>query len=91
MRKLHNYVYEERLKIMSGDKHAIHRMKEMWCYMEYAFGDCKKEAKAIKKAQKMSDYKDAVNVFFTNCHLSDACTYSIFQKILTLKYILYSV
>lgn len=71
MRKLHNYVYEERLKIMSGDKHAIHRMKEMWCYMEYAFGDCKKEAKAIKKAQKMSDYKDAVNVFFTNCHLSE--------------------
>ncbi|MFR4338028.1 MAG: hypothetical protein ACLT33_08310 [Lachnospira pectinoschiza] len=64
-------MYEERLKIMSGDKHAIHRMKEMWCYMEYAFGDCKKEAKAIKKAQKMSDYKDAVNVFFTNCHLSD--------------------
>ena len=39
--------------------------------MEYAFGDCKKEAKAIKKAQKMCDYKDAVNVFFTNCHLSE--------------------
>lgn len=49
MKLLHNRVYEERLKIMSGDKHAIHRMKEMWCYMEYAFADCRKEVKAIKK------------------------------------------
>lgn len=71
MKLLHNRVYEERLKIMSGDKHAIHRMKEMWCYMEYAFADCKKEAKAIKKAQNMSAYKDAVNVFFTNCQLEE--------------------
>ena len=37
---------------MPGDTHAIHRMKEMWCYMEYVFDDCKKEIKAIKKSQK---------------------------------------
>lgn len=71
MKLLHNKVYEERLKIMSGDKHAIHRMKEMWCYMEYAFADCKKDIKSIKKAQNMSSYKDAVNVFFTNCRLEE--------------------
>lgn len=38
----------------------------------------------------MSDYKDAVNVFFTNCHLSEPA-HILFSKILTLKYILYSV
>ena len=79
MKLLHDKVYEERLKIMSGDKHAIHRMKEMWCYMEYAFADCKKEIKAIKKAQNMSAYKDAVRVFFTNCSLEEK-NYITFSK-----------
>lgn len=79
MKLLHNRVYEERLKIMSGDKHAIHRMKEMWCYMEYAFADCRKEVKAIKKAQNMNAYKDAVNVFFTNCKLEEK-PYITFSK-----------
>ena len=79
MKLLHNRVYEERLKIMSGDKHAIHRMKEMWCYMEYAFADWRKEVKAIKKAQNMNAYKDAVNVFFTNCKLEEK-PYITFSK-----------
>ena len=69
MKRLHDMVYEERLKIMSGDKHAIHRMKEMWCYMEYVFDDCKKEIKAIKKSQRMADYKAAVDVFFNKAML----------------------
>lgn len=80
MKRLHDMVYEERLKIMSGDKHAIHRMKEMWCYMEYSFADCKKEAKAIKKSQNMSVYKDAVNVFFTNCRLEEKPYISFSKK-----------
>lgn len=80
MKRLHDMVYEERLKIMSGDKHAIHRMKEMWCYMEYSFADCKKEAKAIKKSQNMGAYKDAVNVFFTNCRLEEKPYISFSKK-----------
>lgn len=37
----------------------------------------------------MSDYKDAVNVFFTNCHLSEPRTYSIFQKFNIKIYIIF--
>ncbi|MDD3239915.1 MAG: tRNA-dihydrouridine synthase family protein [Lachnospira sp.] len=69
MKQLHDQVYEERLKIMSGDKHAIHRMKEMWSYMEQTFEDSKKDVKRIKKAQKMADYQDAVNIFFAQSKL----------------------
>lgn len=78
MKKLHDSVYEQRLKIMSGDKHAIHRMKEMWCYMEYIFPENKKEIKAIKKSQTMGDYKDAVNVFFNTASIKEprVITYS---------------
>lgn len=66
MKNLHSDVLENRLQIMSGDSHAIHRMKEMWCYMEYIFDGCKKEIKAIKKSQKMADYLMAVDILFNN-------------------------
>lgn len=42
MKELHDMVYAARTAIMPGDTHAIHRMKEMWCYMEYVFDDCKR-------------------------------------------------
>lgn len=69
MKELHDLVYAARTAIMPGDTHAIHRMKEMWCYMEYVFDDCKKEIKAIKKSQRMADYKAAVDVFFNKAVL----------------------
>lgn len=69
MKELHDLVYAARTTIMPGDTHAIHRMKEMWCYMEYVFDDCKKEIKAIKKSQRMADYKAAVDVFFNKAVL----------------------
>ena len=69
MKELHDIVYAARTAIMPGDTHAIHRMKEMWCYMEYVFDDCKKEIKAIKKSQRMADYKAAVDVFFNKAIL----------------------
>ena len=69
MKELHDLVYAARTAIMPGDTHAIHRMKEMWCYMEYVFDDCKKEIKAIKKSQRMADYKAAVDVLFNKAVL----------------------
>ena len=71
MKDLHDYTLRNRLMIMSADNHAIHRMKEMWCYMEYAFEDCKKEIKAIKKSQRLVDYKIAVDTFFNRTRLSE--------------------
>lgn len=69
MKKLHDLVLEARTAIMPGDTHAIHRMKEMWCYMEYVFTDCKKEIKAVKKSQRLVDYRIAVDVFFKKARL----------------------
>ena len=69
MKELHDLVYAARTAIMPGDTHAIHRMKEMWCYMEYVFDDSKNEIKAIKKSQRMADYNAAVDVFFNKAML----------------------
>ena len=48
--------------------------------MEYSFADFMKDAKAIKKSQNMSAYKDAVNVFFTNCRLEEKPYISFSKK-----------
>jgi hypothetical protein len=54
-------------------------MKEMWCYMAYVFDDCKKEIKAIKKSQKVADYKSAVDIFFNVAKLTEK-DYILFSK-----------
>lgn len=79
MKELHDLVFDARLHIMPGDTHAIHRMKEMWCYMAYVFDDCKKEIKAIKKSQKVADYKSAVDIFFNVAKLTEK-DYIFFSK-----------
>lgn len=77
--KFHKRVLEERLKIMSGDKHAIHRMKEMWCYMEYVLDD-KKDVKLVKKSQKMEEYKLAVKVLLNNTNIEEKEHISFWKK-----------
>lgn len=63
---------------MPGDTHAIHRMKEMWCYMAYVFDDCKRN-KSNKKSQKVADYKSAVDIFFNVAKLTEK-DYILFSK-----------
>ena len=79
LEKFHSRVVQERLKIMSADKHAIHRMKEMWCYMEYTFND-KRAVKQIKKSQKMEEYKLAVKVFFNTTEIEEKRHISFWKK-----------
>ena len=69
MKLMLDEVLSSYVEIMHPDKNAIHRMKELWCYMEYSFSDCKREIKDIKKAQNIYAYKDAVKVFFNNAKL----------------------
>ncbi len=69
LKEFHDTVYGEYLKIMSGDKNVIHKMKEVWSYMKTSFDNCEKEYKSIKKAQHMYDYEAAVRSVFADCKL----------------------
>lgn len=62
--KFHDRIYHEYLKIMPGDKNAIHKMKEIWFYQKQYFDNAEKSVKKIKKSQRMSDYEAAVQEFF---------------------------
>ena len=65
LKQFHDRIYTEYLKIMSGDKNVIHKMKEIWFYQKQTFDNSEKAFKKIKKAQKMCDYEAAVNQFFS--------------------------
>ncbi|MGL5152688.1 MAG: tRNA dihydrouridine synthase [Clostridium sp.] len=64
LRKFHDEIYNNYRELFNEDKNAMYRMKELWGYMIYIFSDNKKYGKKIKKAQKISDYKMAVDSLF---------------------------
>ena len=53
--------YEE---VMSGEKPVLFKMKEIWCYMMDLYPDSEKIAKKIRKAEKLSAYKEAADMLF---------------------------
>lgn len=53
-------------EIMSGDRNTLFKMKELWYYFQCHFPGCEKELKRIKKAQKLSDYRAAVQAMFAS-------------------------
>lgn len=57
--RFHDLLLEGYEEIMSGDRNVLFKMKELWFYLGCHFPGCEKEMKRIKKAQKLSDYRDA--------------------------------
>ena len=68
LKKFHDEVLERYEEYMSGDKPVLFKMKELWCYMINIF-DEEKYGKKIKKAEKLSVYKEVVRELFENCSL----------------------
>ena len=67
IRVFHDELLEDYRIIMSGDRNALFKMKEIWTYMGESFEGADKCLKKIKKANHISDYKIAVNeLFFLN-------------------------
>ena len=53
--------------VMSGEKPVLFKMKEIWCYMMDLYKDMEgieKTAKKIRKAEKLSTYKETVDELF---------------------------
>lgn len=64
LKEFHDEIFEEYVVLLNEDKNAMYRMKELWGYMSHIFTNNKKYYKKIKKAQKATDYKEAVNNLF---------------------------
>lgn len=60
----HSQILSGYEKIMSGDRNVLFKMKELWAYMLPVFEDSKKIGKCIRKAQHLTEYREAVNGLF---------------------------
>lgn len=65
LRTFHDELLEDYRVIMSGDRNALFKMKEIWSYMGESFEGADKYLKKIKKANHITDYKIAVNELFS--------------------------
>lgn len=65
MRGFHDEVYAGYREIMSGDKNTLFKMKELWSYMGDSFPGAEKQIKQIKKANRLNEYENAVNLIFS--------------------------
>lgn len=57
---------EDYREVMSGDIHALFKMKELWIYLAPSFTNYEKYLKKIKKTNKLSEYQAAVAGLFAN-------------------------
>lgn len=69
IREFHDRIYYGYQEILSGNKNALFKMKELWSYMIDSFEDGEKLGKKIKKAEKLSDYEAAVDDLFAKKEL----------------------
>ena len=61
LRAFHDDLLEGYQAQLSGARNVLCWMKELWFYWSGLFPDCKREYKAIRKAQTLSAYRDACN------------------------------
>ena len=71
LRDFHDEILEEYSRVLSGEKNAMYRMKELWFYMSQLFTEPDKYRKKIQKAEKLAVYESVVNRLFAEQELVD--------------------
>ena len=71
IRAFHEDVLEGYRKAIPGDKNVLFKMKELWTYLGEAFADSAKPVKKIRKAQRLEEYKSAVENLLSGNSLCD--------------------
>lgn len=64
LRDFHDSLFVQYQELLSGSRNVLYWMKELWFYMICLFPGAEKEAKAIRKAQKLPVYQEAVSRIF---------------------------
>lgn len=65
LKAFHDELCQGYEKIMSGDRNVLFKMKEVWFYLGQIFEDSEKYVKAIRKADRLSEYQNVVERLFT--------------------------
>lgn len=76
MKDFHDRIYEDYRNVLYGERNVLFKMKELWFYMITIFAENDKYAKKIKKAQRLSDYEEAVARLFEEQEITQNLDYS---------------
>lgn len=74
-------VLEGYLALWNDQRAIAFHLKEMWSYMICLFPDSKKHAKAIRKADSLSEYCAAVDTLFDQCELDPHISWQGYSKL----------
>lgn len=66
----HDRIYHDYAQIMAGDRNTLFKMKELWNYIQFFFGDRDKYIKKIRKAKNFAEYERTVSALFSQCPFS---------------------
>lgn len=69
LHSFHDMILEEYIKISSGDRNVLFKMKELWFYMISLFEDSEKIGKKIKKTERLKEYESIINTLFATYDL----------------------
>lgn len=69
LKEFYENVFREYELILYGSVNLLHKMKELMFYISSSFEGAEKEAKRIKKAKNINEFKNAVNMLFENQEL----------------------
>ncbi|MCD8365635.1 MAG: tRNA-dihydrouridine synthase family protein [Clostridiales bacterium] len=67
----HDRLLSDYESVLYGEKTVLFKMKEIWYYMVHIFTNHEKYAKAIRKAQRLDDYREIVNRLFLEQELQE--------------------
>lgn len=76
----HDLLFSGYLQVMSGEKNALYKMKELWCYLICLFEDGEFYGKKIRKAERKKDYDTAVDGIFRELQIRTGDIPFPFQK-----------
>lgn len=66
LRRFHDDIFEAYRRLDFGEKNILFKMKELWNYWGWLFGKNERELKKVRKANRFTEYLDAINILFAN-------------------------
>lgn len=79
LRNFHDRIYRDYQGLLFGEKNVLFKMKELWSYLIESFEDAEKEAKKIRKAQRLREYEEAVEALFSRKRLIMKRDFAVFS------------
>lgn len=70
LRRFHNDILDSYQKIAFGERNTLFKMKELWNYWGTIFEDADRLLKRVRKADRFSEYRSAVDRLFQECEFT---------------------